>query len=115
MIMTQERMFLKARDEFEQMTRLVRQACTEQRKLHEVEADLWKHVLVMGRLLLQGYVAGYNQGDLGATLEIEGRVLRRLDRLHGRRYVSLFGGFGIDRYVYGTRETQKHEVPWTVF
>jgi hypothetical protein len=110
MIMTQERMFLKARDEFEQMTRLVRQACTEQRKLHEVEADLWKHVLVMGRLLLQGYVAGYNQGDLGATLEIEGRVLRRLDRLHGRRYVSLFGGFGIDRYVYGTRETQKHEV-----
>jgi hypothetical protein len=36
--------------------------------------------------------------------------LRRLEELHDRRYVSVFGELIIRRYVYGTRETQKHEV-----
>ena len=67
-------------------------------------------MLSVGRLMLQGYVAGYHQGDIGPTVEHEGHVLRRLDQPHARRYVSVFGPFDIHRYVYGTRETQKHEV-----
>lgn len=43
-------------------------------------------------------------------MEQDGRVLRRLEQPHGRRYVSIFGPIEIARYVYGTRETQKHEV-----
>jgi hypothetical protein len=110
MIMTQEQLILKAQDQFEQVKAFVHQACTEGRRLDQVESDLWGRMLDVGRLMLEGYVAGYRQGDLGPTMEYEGRVLRRLDQLHTKRYVSVFGPFAIDRYVYGTRETQKHEV-----
>ena len=110
MIMTQEQLILKAQQQFEQIEAFVRQACTKNRGLHEVESDLWGRMLDLGRLMLEGYVAGYHQGDCGPTLEHDGRVLRRLDQLHTKRYVSVFGAFDIDRYVYGTRETQKHEL-----
>ena len=110
MIMTQEQLILKAQDQFEQVKAFVHQACTEGRRIDEVESDLWGRMLHVGRLMLQGYVAGYHQGDIGPSMEHEGRVLRRLDQPHARRYVSVFGPFDIHRYVYGTRETQKHEV-----
>ena len=110
MIMTQEQLIVKAQLLFEQIEVFVRQACTEGRPLHEVESDLWGRMLDLGRLLLQSYVAGYGQGDLGPTIEHAGGVLRRLDQLHTKWYESVFGGFGIARYVYGTRETQKHEL-----
>jgi len=48
-------------------------------------------------------------GDLGPTFEHQGRTLRRLDELHDRSFVTVFGELLIRRTVYGTRETQKHE------
>ena len=110
MIMTQEQAILKAQDQFEQAQDVIRQACSAGRRIDQVESDLWGRMLEIGRSLLEGYVAGYEQGDLGATLEHEGGIVRRLDRPHVRRYVSVFGELAITRYVYGTRETQKHEV-----
>ena len=110
MIMTQEQAILKAQDQFEQAQDVIRQACSAGRRIDHVESDLWGRMLEIGRSLLEGYVAGYEQGDLGATLEHEGGIVRRLDRPHVRRYVSVFGELAITRYVYGTRETQKHEV-----
>ena len=38
------------------------------------------------------------------------RTLRRLDQKHDRRYVSIFGELSIERTVYGSRETQKHQI-----
>jgi len=110
MMMAQERLILKAQQQFEQIQDVIRQACSESRRIDQVELDLWGRMLQLGRRLLEGYVAGYEQGDVGATLEHEGRVLRRLEQPHVRRYVSVFGSLEICRYVYGTRETQKHEV-----
>jgi len=67
--------------------------------------------LNLGRLLLSSFVAGQGTGDLGPTLEYEGRIFRRLDKLHDKPYMSVFGALPpIERTVYGTRETQKHEV-----
>jgi len=110
MIMTQEQLILKAQDQFDQVQDFIRQASSEDRRIDQVESDLWGRMLEIGRSLLEGYVAGHEQGDLGPTLEHEGAVVRRLDQPHVRRYVSVFGELGISRYVYGTRETQKHEV-----
>jgi len=110
MIMTQEQLILKAQDQFDQVQDFVRQASSEGRRIDQVESDLWARMLEIGRHLLEGYVAGYEQADLGPTLEHEGAVVRRLDQPHVRRYVSVFGELTISRYVYGTRETQKHEV-----
>lgn len=110
MIMAQEQAILKAQEQFAQIQDFLRQACVAGRPIDQVELDLWGRMLQLGRQLLEGYVAGYRQGDLGPTLTQDGRVLRRLEQPHVRRYVSIFGPIEISRYVYGTRETQKHEV-----
>ena len=39
----------------------------------------------------------------------DGRVCQRLQELHSRRYVSIFGEFELKRTVYGSREGQKIE------
>jgi len=43
-------------------------------------------------------------------LSTDRRTLRRLDQKHDRRYVSIFGELSIERTVYGSRETQKHQI-----
>ena len=110
MIMAQEQSIFKAKEEFDQMVAAVRQAAAQGQRIDLVERDLWKRMLALSRLMLQGFVDLQGPGDLGATLEFEGRTLNRLEDRHDRRYVSGFGELLISRVVYGSRETQKHEV-----
>jgi len=109
MIMTQEQAILKGEVQLQEMAALMRRASQEGQPIDEVERQLWQSVLSLGRTLLSGYVAGVGPGDVGPTLAFDGRELRRLEQMHERRYVSVFGELMIRRYVYGTRETQKHE------
>ena len=109
MIMTQERMILKGQGQLDEMVALVRRASQEGRPIDEVERSLWRSLRVLGRTLRAGYVEGVGPGDVGESLTYEGRSLRRRESRHDRRYVSGFGELTIGRYVYGTRETQKHE------
>ena len=110
MIMAQEQSILKAKDEFDQMVAAIGKAAAEGQRIDLVERDLWQRMLGISRLMLQGFVDMQGPGDLGATFEHEGRMLNRLEDLHDRRYVSVFGELVISRIVYGIRETQKHEV-----
>ena len=110
MIMTQEQAILKGQVQLEEMAAFVRRASREGRPIDAVERELWQSVRALGHALLAGYVAGVGPGDVGETLAYEGRELRRLECPHDRRFVSVFGELMISRYVYGTRETQKHEV-----
>ena len=107
--MTQEQSILKAKSEFDQMVTAIRKAVEQGQRIDLVEPDLWQRMLEMSRLILQGFVDLQGHGDLGATLEYEGHSLNRLEKLHDRRYVSVFGELLISRVVYGTRETQKHD------
>ena len=110
MIMTEERMILKGQAQLEEMIAVVRRAAQAGRPIDQVERSLWKLGLELSRMLLEAYVAKVGPGDLGETLLHEGRQLRRLEELHERRYVSVFGELTVRRHVYGSRETQKHEV-----
>lgn len=110
MIMTQEQRILKGQVELEEMARFVRQAAKDGRPIDEVERGLWVALLRLGHTMLEHYVELVGPGDVGDTLSYEGRVLRRLDSRHDRRFVSVFGELTISRQVYGTRETQRHEV-----
>ena len=110
MIMAQERSIFKAQEQLDQMAVLVRQAVAENRSMDEVERDLWKATRRIGLAMLEGFVAGHGSGDVGPTIEHGGHRLGRLEQLHDRRYVSVFGELTISRSVYGTRETQKHQV-----
>ena len=110
MILAQERAILKGQRQFEQMAEFVRHACVDGRPIHEVERGLWEQSRRMALSLMGAFVQGAGTGDLGPTLEHEGRILNRLKHTHERRYVSVFGELSISRHVYGTRETQKHEL-----
>jgi hypothetical protein len=96
--------------EFEKLTETLCRAVDEGHELGELERDLFHSLLSLGRTLTQEYVENMGRGDLGVSLEHEGRTLKRLPQLHDRRYVSVFGEIKISRTVYGTRETQKHEI-----
>jgi hypothetical protein len=110
MILAQEQAFLKGQTQFNQIVAFVRQASHDGQPMHRVELNLWEQLRRLGLLLLGAHVTGQGTGDLGPTLDHQGQTLRRLEQTHDRRYVSIFGELSIRRHVYGTRETQKHEV-----
>ena len=111
MIMTQEAALLKAKKRFQMIEEAIRQATLQGKRIDVVEENLWDNMLSLGRLMLTSFVAGQGTGDLGPTLQHEGRTLNRLGQLHNKPYVSVFGPLpAIERTVYGTRETQKHQV-----
>src|SRR5271167_4238280 len=83
---------------------------TENRPVHVVEEGLWDVALQVGRRSLQAFFDVHKTGDVGETLTLpEGREVQRLEELHARRYVSIFGAFSLPRMVYGSREGQALE------
>lgn len=110
MIGTYESNLLAAKQEFDGLEAYLAQAATDGEPIHKVEEHLWWAVLRMGRQMLQGFVRRQGDGDVGETLTLDdGQTLKRLDSLHARRYVSVFGAMDIARKVYGTRESQKFQ------
>jgi hypothetical protein len=110
MIMAEEQAILKGQIEFEKLADYVRQASEQGERIDSVELTVFRGMLRIGLSFMKGFVAGQGSGDLGETFEHGGRTLRRLEELHDRRYVSVFGVLPISRHAYGTRETQKLEV-----
>ena len=86
----------------------VQQAVVAGTAAHEVEREVWKRVLAMGRQATGHYFQMQGDGNVGETIEMpDGRELRRLDKRHRRTYRSIFGPFALSRYVYGSREGQR--------
>src|SRR5271166_4712538 len=80
---------------------------TENRPVHVVEEGLWDVALQIGRRSLQAFFDLHKSGDVGKTMKLpDGREAQRLEDLHTRRYVSIFGVFTLERAVYGSREGQ---------
>lgn len=78
--------------------------------LHLVEREVWRRMLQLGRQSFGWFLGQQGTGDLGETVVLEdGRQLRRLEGLHSRAYLSVFGEFELLRTVYGTREGQRIE------
>jgi hypothetical protein len=87
---------------------LVRHAAENGTAIHEVEQAVWQRVLQIGRTLLAKFMGLLGSGDMGESVTLpDGQVCQRLDELHSRRYVSIFGAFELQRTVYGSRAGQK--------
>ena len=72
--------------------RSVQDAAREGTAAHEVEKGVWARRLKIGRLAFGHFLAAQGTGDVGETLTMsEGRVLKRLERLHTRPDPSIFG------------------------
>src|SRR5262245_60565531 len=75
--------------------------------IHTVEQRLWDALLETGRRCVGAFLQCHGTGDQGPTLTLpDGQEVARLDELHSRRYVSIFGAFQLRRTVYGSREGQ---------
>jgi hypothetical protein len=113
MSMTQEQDVLKSetlQQQFAQLQACVRRAAKEGRPIHEVEQELWSRLLHMGHEALGQFLRLQGNGDMGQTVTLPtGEVCQRLQELHPRRYVSIFGEFCLSRVVYGKREGQKFQ------
>jgi hypothetical protein len=111
MIMTKEKGILKAQELFQGLLEVVDDASENRQRIDLVERDLMRHLLELGLVLIQAFVAGSGDGDVGEIATPPGgdQPKRRLPEQHQRRYVSIFGELQIRRWVYGIREGQKIE------
>ena len=111
MSMTNEKDVLKSEileQQFVEMQEFVRQTAKEGSPVHEVERGLWRRLQQMGHECVAQFLRLQGNGDMGETVTLPtGEELQRLDKLHERRYVSIFGEFELQRVVYGSREKQK--------
>ena len=94
-----------------QILELLTQARSAGQPVHEVELGLWDLLLQVGRSCLSAFFDSHGTGDLGETVTLpDGQETHRLEGLHSRRYVSIFGAFELRRTVYGSREGQALEL-----
>lgn len=90
-----------------QILELLTKARQEGRPLHEVEHGLWDLLLAVGHSCVGAFLDSHGSGDLGETVTLaDGRETQRLEEVHTRRYVSIFGEFVLRRTVYGSRAGQ---------
>src|SRR6478736_709325 len=101
MIMTKEAELLKAENHFREMVDFINKAVETGLRIDQTECGLLRGAWKVCLALLHAFVAAHGDGDVGETLEVPGRStpLRRLPDKHRRRYFSIFGDTGWDRYV----------------
>src|SRR5271167_1901413 len=93
-----------------QIETLLAKALADGRPVHEVEGGLWDLALQIGQRALSTFLDVHGTGDLGPAVTLpDGQEVQRLEELHARRYVSIFGAFTLARTVYGSREGQALE------
>jgi hypothetical protein len=111
MSMTQPTPSLKSASLHQQLDDLVAlldNALRHHDPLHSMERTIWTQLLRLGHQLVAAILDQCGSGDLGESLTLpDGRQVYRLETLHRRRYVSIFGSFELRRTVYGSREGQK--------
>jgi hypothetical protein len=109
MMMSQERAFLKAHEQFQAMEAFVQQAAADDQRIDQVERELFRQLLAVGHTLLAAFVAAQGDGDAGKELPAgdDQHTVRRLKDKHVRRYLPIFGELLIRRWVYAEREKQQ--------
>jgi hypothetical protein len=96
--------------ELDELQEFIRTSVDEGRAIHEFEQCVWQRLLQMGRKSLRLFFHLQGDGDMGETVNLpNGQEYQRLEELHQRRYVSIFGEFQFSRVVYGSGEKDKIE------
>ena len=105
MISIHEELVLQAHQQFNALLTLVEEA--KNQRIDCFEGDVFAGLLGLGLTLVRLFVDTKGTGDAGPSLDTAAGTWKRLENMHPRRYVSIFGELTIDRTVYGTREKQK--------
>ena len=82
--------------------------CEPDTTAHQVEQQLWQHMLSLGKTGMQLFLDHCGDGDQGCTAHMpDGQELKRLQEPRTRPYLTVFGEFAVTRRVYAVRESQK--------
>ena len=83
-------------------------AADRRQPIHQVEETVFGQLLVIGNWLLRAFLDMAGTGDVGPTLTVASdspsdpdQELPRLEQLHRRPYLSIFGAMTIERTCYG--------------
>ena len=96
-----DKMVVEASTQFETLLGYLAEAAAQPTALHEVEREVFRALLALGRTLLRQFLQHKGVGDYGPTLSVDtGEPLPR-GALTSRPYLSIFGEVAIERYVYG--------------
>ena len=99
-----DRTVVEASAQFEALLGSVNEAAAHPTALHEVEGDVFRALLALGRTLLIHFLQQKGVGDGGETVSLDtGEILLR-GEITSRPYLSIFGEIDIERYVYGSKE-----------
>ncbi len=75
---------------------------------HEVEADIWRRVLLLGHQALDLLFHLVGSGDVGESTALpDGHEVRRLEGLHSRTYQSVFGRFEVSAPSMGVAKGKR--------
>ena len=94
------------------LRKLVEDAARNGMPAHELERELFRHLMRLGHTLLEEFFARQGSGDVGESFELpDGQVLKREPELHKRTYTTIFGHFSLQRTAYSSGANQKLTVP----
>ena len=89
---------------------IVSDAVEQHTPIHEVEEQVLRTLLNMGRATLLMLLEQVGSGDVGEVVELaEGKKLKRIEPTRTREYTSIFGTLELQRYVYAKRKGAKIE------
>ena len=92
------------------MLESVEDAVKAELPIQQVEQNLFNNVLGLGKLLLSIFVSSSGNGDIGESVEMNGRTLWRQSDNHLREYLSIFGLLEVRRAIYAVGPGKKIEL-----
>lgn len=108
-MMTQMQEFHKSDMVYSELKQFVDLASSEGLRADQAERGIFARLLEIGRELMEVAIRRCGDGDLGSSIEKEGRTLKRLEDKRRRRYVSVFGEHSFEQYVCGPGESEDRE------
>jgi hypothetical protein len=95
-------------EKVEGLFEMLAQSLVDADRIDQVERELFKGLLALGRELLTSFVNKSGVGDLGESIDDSehGKLTRSAEK-RTRCYQSIFGELKIERWVYHKREGQK--------
>jgi hypothetical protein len=94
-----EAKILEAREEFNGILEFVLTEATGS-EIHEVEREMFRRLLRLGRSLLEVFLRSVGTGEKGPVIELQDGSILRYRREKVRQYLSVFGKVAINRAYY---------------
>ena len=85
-------------EKIDELLAYITTAVEEANPAHEVESDLWLRMIGFGNDMMGAYLNSIGDGDQGEWVTLpNGHQVKRLDKRHIKKYLTVFGEYEIPR------------------